>query len=230
MKKIIIFLILISIWFQSYALSENEREQYKKWSLSNNNFSSLYFDYGQYDCLWFTSDFSGSWDLLSSLIIDQKFRDEMSGKQDLDNDWNYEPNPTSLKVYTPEYILNLDKTLAKKLKKNFYARYVCHIGDNTDIIAGSYKSAARISNVLILRNGNNVFILPKKIQIYGNSYTWGDVEHCKASMEDKNNITWRCWLGFLRDKSGVIWDQSKVYTIWLKNGKLLQTTIVESKL
>ncbi len=42
-----------------------------------------------------------------------------------------------LHIYTPDYIADLDKLIAKTLKQNFYARSVCHIGDNTDIIVGS---------------------------------------------------------------------------------------------
>lgn len=129
---------------------------------------------------------------MSSLIVDTKFREEMSGKQDLDNDGVYIPNPSSLEIYTPEYIISLDKIITKTLKKNFYARYICHIDTDTDIIAGGYTSDARESKILILRRNNKVFLLPKMVQIYGNSYTGGDVEHCKANLNDKNTFFWNC--------------------------------------
>ena len=56
-----------------------------------------------------------------------------------------------LQVYTPDYLGELDTLVARAMQKNFYARYVCHVGKNTDIIVGATLADARIGDILLVR-------------------------------------------------------------------------------
>ncbi len=72
---------------------------------------------------------------MSSLIVDDQFRKKIVLKQ-YDKDYKAQlADKNMLTIYTPEYIFRLDTVIHKKLKANFYTRYVCHIDAHTDIIA-----------------------------------------------------------------------------------------------
>ena len=76
-----------------------------------------------------------------------------------------------LQVYTPDYLGELDTLVARAMQKNFYVRYVCHIGKNTDIIIGSTLADAIIGDIPLVRKNNRVFVLPKYVKLMNQTVT-----------------------------------------------------------
>lgn len=220
MKKYIIATIALLLTIQTYGMSESEVNSYKKWSIQDPKISE--FNFQKQDCIWTTSDFSWRWDLISSLIMDQIFRNKVIKKQYIADFITKLDDISLLTIYTPDYLIGIDKLITKKLQKNFYARYICNVWKNIDIIAGDYSSQSRLSTILLLRKNNTIYILQKNIGLYNNVATWGDVTHCSATMKNNSSIEWSCFVWFASDNTWIIWDIIKTYIISLKTGKILK--------
>ncbi|MBC7498466.1 hypothetical protein H7170_02370 [Candidatus Gracilibacteria bacterium] len=220
MKKYILIIIVLFFTMQTYALSEGETATYKKWAIQEPKIRE--FEFQKKDCIGTTSDFSGTGDLLSSLVLDSIFRGKII-KEQYGSDHITRLNDINLVIdYTPEYLIGLDKSITKKLQKNFYVGYLCNIGKNIDIVAGNYSSKGRGSKVLILRKGNVISVLPKSIQLYNKSATGAGVSHCEAIAKNNVSFNWSCFVGLATDTNGVIGSKKKTYTISLKTGKIVQ--------
>lgn len=220
MKKYIIAIIGLLFTLQTYGISESEENSYKKWSIQDPKISE--YNFQKQDCIWATSDFSWTWDLISSLIVDQIFRNKIIKKQYTADYTTRLDDISLLTIYTPKYLTEIDKLITKKIKKNFFARYVCNIWKNIDIIAGDYSSQSKLSRILLVRKNNTIYILQKNIRLYNNAATWADKAHCSITM--KNNITleWSCFTWLASDTTWIIWEKIKTYIISLNTGKILK--------
>lgn len=67
--------------------------------------------------------------------------------------------------------MNLDKVVAKGLRKTFYARSVCHIGPDMDILTVVTNPDPRMAKEIIIRKGNTIKKASKNIPVYNTTIT-----------------------------------------------------------
>ena len=189
-KTFVVTLCLLVVASTAQALTAVD---YEKWADRTSPIAGL-----SQDC--YSTEFSTG-DLISTLIV-----------------WEYKTEYTfqSPKIYTPEYLMNLDKIVVGWLKKYWikwvFASYICNRADWVDIIVDK-----RI-NRLIIRNKNSVFLLPSKVQTTINSPTgWGH-SYCKSE-KYWNTLLWNCSVDYssLENWSNILLK----YKINLRTGKYL---------
>lgn len=163
------------------------------------------------DCASVLGGQTGGGDLLSTLIVDTATRDMLN-----------------LDVYSVEYIKSLEKNIAQKsqqlYKQNFYAFFICHLGDGVDVVAGYLNFSNEITSsykigeeptLAIVNNG--AVTLYQDIQLINNTATGAEVEACTPELVD-NAIKWTCFEGLIHEGDYSVGSSLKEWTIPLDGG------------
>lgn len=127
-------------------------------------------------------------DLLSSLIVGGK------------NLSTYNEGALNLAVYTREYLIGLERDLARytQVNKNgdFYAAYVTHLSDGVDVASGQIGlERFDVKGVVLLRVNDKVYELENPPRIFNQTATGAGVYSCTAALKNKE-ILWTCFNGF----------------------------------
>jgi len=198
------------------APPSNQTTSYSQWFLPEYAYVE---DYGT-DCVGVMSGWTYGGDLLSSLIADPATRAKVS-----------------LNLYTPDYLKNLEKAVVEqthaKWDKDFYAHYVCNLGESGNILAGylypkglsategayEYAETGNLSTddmVLVSMHGDEIDFY-QDMRLIGNTATGAEPPICTASaIED--GFMWSCFLGLHWENDEIINGADMEYTNILFDG------------
>lgn len=164
--KIRALIVAWSLFFLVSVAQALTVTDYEKWSDKSSSIA-----WWSQDC--YSTEFSTG-DLISTLIV---------------GDYKTEYAFRSPKIYTSEYLMNLDTIIVHWLKKYWikgvFAWYICNRGDWVDIIVDNRL------NRLIIRNKNSILLLPKKVQTTITSPTGWWYTYCKPE-KAWDILTWDC--------------------------------------
>lgn len=203
---------------------------YWQWALAESKAQDIITQDNQKDCLGLSAGITDGGDLLSSLIVDNDFRQNIA---------------SALSVYKPDYIENLEKKLAQyaqtTAQSDFYAYHVCHLADNLDLASGylwPHNEEFIWNNDFIQDNSkHHLFVINKDqiVELKGMNYldhtlTGGEVTACNAKLIDKQ-IQWSCIVspGFAEDKNGQTIGVNYSHWLYDLNGQLIKTWQVVEK-
>jgi hypothetical protein len=149
--------------------TDEERKQNKP-----KGFQAEFANYEQ-DCVALDSTQIGRGDLLSTMIVNDAFR-----------------NRLNLSVYNPAYLKKIEKQFAQftqsTYKKDFFAYQLCHLDKNIDIASGD-------KGVLLLYNSTVVEMEMEGVRRFNQSVTGAEVYPCSVRKE-KEFIIWSCSVGY----------------------------------
>lgn len=177
---------------------------------------------GPTDCFEMYNGDTGGGDLLSTLIVS----DELQRNLKINN-------------YRPPYLEELEQKVTSSVHTQFnsdlYAFKVCHLGNNSDIIAGHLWPKGQspivqegtfsgtpnpnfgIKRALAIRYGDKVNVYDN-IKVLDNTATGAEVTPCSATSEE-NGVRWKCFVGMEKDPNGnVIGNRVKEYLFSFEGG------------
>lgn len=190
-------------WATSTPINDAPKrlELFKKWAIPSD--APAYAEANHPDCLGLENGRTYGGDIISTLVVDEKRSKE----------WEVE-------VYTPEYAQNMDRLMAyftkKKYGKNFFAFYVCHLGENLDVASGyvsengvdeeKVRDTRAIKQIALLRNGEVVHEL-ESVDVLDNLAIGAPVYPCDARIHVSNSgrqLVWSCFKGLHKVSEGLV--------------------------
>lgn len=205
---------------------ENDNEEnlqdpsvYEQWAINEQALSYyLVTNRDWADCVSMIAGQTDGGDLLSTLIVDTATRDKVL-----------------LDTYSVDYLKQLEKKIAVKtqerFQQNFYAFFVCHLGEGIDIAAGYQYFIEHNADskkfdpffegkqpTLALVNNDEV-TLYQDIRLINNTATGAEVEACSPELLS-DAVRWRCFLGLVHDDEGTTGSWLKEWDISLTNGEV----------
>lgn len=153
------------------------------------------------DCINLMNGMTAGGDLLSTIIADP-----------------YTQGWADLKVYTPEYVMDLEQKIVSqthsKFQSDLYAFKVCHLGDGVDAVAGylwpqgtkapeppkEFWDQKNAEMIVVITHGDNVFFF-EDIRPLNQTATGAEVFPCDAEL-DGENVIWSCFMGLALDQDG----------------------------
>ncbi len=176
---------------------------------------------GQGDCVGVENGNTCGGDLLSSLIVNDVNRSQLT-----------------LKKYTKDYLVDLEGKIAKytqtNYKSDFYAVSACNLDDGMDLSIGYYwpqgkeiKNKGSYTSVL---TGDMHLLLAdtagvreiSDVQYFDKSATGAGTLPCSGKLVE-GNIQWSCFMGLEPDKNGDMGSSVKYWLISPSDGKVIKT-------